>query len=155
MLVSKAQSLTHKPPTSPLLYNNLLQRLTNCLLHTIVYPQPPTTSSPKMVISPTLPPLDLPANILQSSPPPTSPPANAPSSGTSTARPSSPPGGAKTAIRRKAAADRADKVANARPTSTRAAGAGGSSSTMLREWISYFCGAGEEAGRGGNGMRMR
>ncbi|KAI4281219.1 MAG: hypothetical protein L6R35_005698 [Caloplaca aegaea] len=49
-----------------------------------------------------------------------------------TARPSSPPGGAKTAIRRKAAADRADKVANARPTSTRAAGAGGSSSTMLR-----------------------
>ncbi|KAL8842565.1 MAG: hypothetical protein Q9176_002522 [Flavoplaca citrina] len=68
-----------------------------------------------------------------SSPPPTSPPANAPSSGTSTARPSSPPGGAKTAIRRKAAADRADKVANARPTSTRAAGAGGSSSTMLRE----------------------
>ncbi|KAL9625933.1 MAG: hypothetical protein Q9204_007718 [Flavoplaca sp. TL-2023a] len=67
-----------------------------------------------------------------SSPPPTSPPANAPSSGTSTARPSSPPGGAKTAIRRKAAADRADKVANARPTSTRAAGAGGSSSTMLR-----------------------
>ncbi|KAL8846758.1 MAG: hypothetical protein Q9221_008164 [Calogaya cf. arnoldii] len=70
----------------------------------------------------------------QSSPPPSSPPvgANAPSSGTSTARPSSPPGGAKTAIRRKAAADRADKVANARPTSTRAAGAGGSSSTMLR-----------------------
>ncbi|KAI4217741.1 MAG: hypothetical protein L6R36_009292, partial [Xanthoria steineri] len=67
-----------------------------------------------------------------SSPPPTSPPANAPSSGSSTARPSSPPGGAKTAIRRKAAADRADKVANARPTSTRAAGAGGSSSTMLR-----------------------
>ncbi|MCJ1361775.1 NAD(P)H-dependent D-xylose reductase (XR) [Acarospora aff. strigata] len=54
--------------------------------------------------------------------------------GSSTARPSSPtpPGGPKTAIRRKAAADRADKVANARPSSTRAAGAGGSSSTMLR-----------------------
>ncbi|EON64405.1 hypothetical protein W97_03636 [Coniosporium apollinis CBS 100218] len=40
--------------------------------------------------------------------------------------------GPATAIRRKAAADRADKVANARPSSTRAAGAGGSSSTMLR-----------------------
>ncbi|KAJ9667053.1 Arf guanine nucleotide exchange factor sbh1 [Coniosporium apollinis] len=51
-----------------------------------------------------------------------------------TARPSSPkpPGGPATAIRRKAAADRADKAANARPSSTRAAGAGGSSSTMLR-----------------------
>ena len=35
-------------------------------------------------------------------------------------------------IRRKAAADQASKVANARPASTRAAGAGGSSSTMLR-----------------------
>lgn len=35
-------------------------------------------------------------------------------------------------LRRRAAADRQDKVANARPTSTRAAGAGGSSSTMLR-----------------------
>ncbi|KAL9595575.1 MAG: hypothetical protein Q9219_006371 [cf. Caloplaca sp. 3 TL-2023] len=63
---------------------------------------------------------------------PSSPINSPPSAGTSTARPSSPPGGAKTAIRRKAAADRADKVANARPTSTRAAGAGGSSSTMLR-----------------------
>ncbi|MCJ1253695.1 hypothetical protein MMC24_001507 [Lignoscripta atroalba] len=69
-----------------------------------------------------------------SSPRPSSP-INPPQSvGSSTARPSSPtpPGGPKTAIRRKAAADRADKVANARPTSTRAAGAGGSSSTMLR-----------------------
>ncbi|KAL9022233.1 MAG: hypothetical protein Q9185_000633 [Variospora sp. 1 TL-2023] len=66
-----------------------------------------------------------------SSPRPSSPVNSPPSTGTSTARPSSPPGGAKTAIRRKAAADRADKVANARPTSTRAAGAGGSSSTML------------------------
>ncbi|KAL8965224.1 MAG: hypothetical protein Q9197_006616 [Variospora fuerteventurae] len=69
--------------------------------------------------------------LLQSSPRPSSPVNSPPSTGTSTARPSSPPGGAKTAIRRKAAADRADKVANARPTSTRAAGAGGSSSTML------------------------
>ncbi|KAI9805860.1 MAG: Arf guanine nucleotide exchange factor sbh1 [Sarcosagium campestre] len=62
-------------------------------------------------------------------------PANvAQATGSSTGRPSSPqaPGGPKTAIRRKAAADRADKVANARPTSTRAAGAGGSSSTMLK-----------------------
>ncbi|KAL1605133.1 Arf guanine nucleotide exchange factor sbh1 [Paraconiothyrium brasiliense] len=35
-------------------------------------------------------------------------------------------------MRRKAAADRAEKSANQRPSSTRAAGAGGSSSTMLR-----------------------
>lgn len=34
-------------------------------------------------------------------------------------------------MRRKAAADRAEKTANQRPASTRAAGAGGSSSTML------------------------
>ncbi|KAK4129272.1 Pre protein translocase Sec Sec61-beta subunit [Parathielavia appendiculata] len=49
-------------------------------------------------------------------------------------RPSSPapPGGARTAIRRRAAADQKEKIANARPNSTRAAGAGGSSSTMLR-----------------------
>ncbi|KAF2763469.1 Pre protein translocase Sec Sec61-beta subunit [Pseudovirgaria hyperparasitica] len=68
-----------------------------------------------------------------SSPRPTSP-VNSPSTGSSTARPSSPkpPGGPATAIRRKAAQDRADKLANSRPTSTRAAGAGGSSSTMLR-----------------------
>ncbi|QIX01277.1 hypothetical protein AMS68_006794 [Peltaster fructicola] len=52
----------------------------------------------------------------------------------SIARAASPkaPGGPATAIRRKAAADRADKVANTRPSSTRAAGAGGSSSTMLK-----------------------
>jgi len=43
-----------------------------------------------------------------------------------------PPGGPKTAIRRRNAADRAAQVANARPASTRAAGAGGSSSTMLK-----------------------
>ncbi|KAK3111232.1 Arf guanine nucleotide exchange factor sbh1 [Teratosphaeriaceae sp. CCFEE 6253] len=68
-----------------------------------------------------------------SSPRPSSP-VNSPSSTASTTgRPSSPkpPGGPATAIRRRAAADRADKVANARPSSTRAAGAGGSSSTML------------------------
>ncbi|PHH83710.1 hypothetical protein CDD82_4672 [Ophiocordyceps australis] len=55
-------------------------------------------------------------------------------SGASVGRPSSPapPGGARTAIRRRAAADQKEKIANARPTSTRAAGAGGSSSTMLR-----------------------
>lgn len=35
-------------------------------------------------------------------------------------------------MRRKTAADRAALVANARPSSTRAAGAGGSSSTMLK-----------------------
>ncbi|KAH8648077.1 Sec61beta family-domain-containing protein [Tricladium varicosporioides] len=62
-------------------------------------------------------------------------PVNSPAAlGSSTGRPSSPtpPGGPKTAIRRRAAADQKDKVANARPSSTRAAGAGGSSSTMLR-----------------------
>ncbi|KAL3423467.1 NLI interacting factor-like phosphatase [Phlyctema vagabunda] len=71
----------------------------------------------------------------QSSPRPSSP-VNSPgaASGASTGRPSSPtpPGGPKTAIRRRAAADQKDKVANARPSSTRAAGAGGSTSTMLR-----------------------
>ncbi|KAI9764848.1 MAG: Arf guanine nucleotide exchange factor sbh1 [Geoglossum simile] len=75
----------------------------------------------------------------ESSPRPASPVTNPTGAGGATttgssARPSSPtpPGGPKSAIRRKAAADRADKVANARPSSTRAAGAGGSSSTMLR-----------------------
>ncbi|KAF2144088.1 uncharacterized protein K452DRAFT_306720 [Aplosporella prunicola CBS 121167] len=74
------------------------------------------------------------SSVTQSSPRPTSPVNSPPATGSSTARPSSPkpPGGPATAIRRKAAADRADKVANARPSSTRAAGAGGSSSTMLR-----------------------
>ncbi|KFA65577.1 hypothetical protein S40285_04358 [Stachybotrys chlorohalonatus IBT 40285] len=70
-----------------------------------------------------------------SSPRPASP-ANAPAaaSGSSVNRPSSPsiPGGPRTAIRRRAAADQKEKIANARPSSTRAAGAGGSSSTMLR-----------------------
>ncbi|KAI8962518.1 Sec61beta family-domain-containing protein [Daldinia sp. FL1419] len=62
-------------------------------------------------------------------------PVNSPAAtGSSTGRPSSPapPGGARTAIRRRAAADQKEKIANARPSSTRAAGAGGSSSTMLR-----------------------
>ncbi|KAK0123017.1 Arf guanine nucleotide exchange factor sbh1, variant 2 [Cadophora gregata f. sp. sojae] len=69
-----------------------------------------------------------------SSPRPSSP-INSPA-GLSSGRPSSPtpPGGPKTAIRRRAAADQKDKVANARPSSTRAAGAGGSSSTMLSRW---------------------
>ncbi|KAK5657100.1 hypothetical protein OQA88_3628 [Cercophora sp. LCS_1] len=61
-------------------------------------------------------------------------PVGAPSAAASGVRPSSPapPGGARTAIRRRAAADQKEKIANARPSSTRAAGAGGSSSTMLR-----------------------
>ena len=69
----------------------------------------------------------------QSSPRASSPDAAA-TAGASTARPSSPtpPGGARTAIRRRAAADQKEKIANVRPSSTRAAGAGGSSSTMLR-----------------------
>lgn len=56
-----------------------------------------------------------------------------PAEARSTGRPSppTPPGGPKTAIRRRAAQDRAQKAANTRPSSTRAAGAGGSSSTML------------------------
>lgn len=69
----------------------------------------------------------------QSSPRPSSP-ANAPAAGgVSTGRAASPmpPGGPRTAIRRRAAADQKEKIANARPTSTRSAGAGGSSSTML------------------------
>ncbi|KAG9624188.1 hypothetical protein KCV04_g12663, partial [Aureobasidium melanogenum] len=70
----------------------------------------------------------------QSSPRPSSPVNAASSTGSTTARAASPraPGGPATAIRRKAAADRADRAANVRPSSTRAAGAGGSSSTMLR-----------------------
>ncbi|KAJ9161447.1 hypothetical protein NKR19_g2207 [Coniochaeta hoffmannii] len=70
-----------------------------------------------------------------SSPRPSSPVlGGAPASSSGIARPSSPaaPGGARTAIRRRAAADQKEKLANVRPTSTRAAGAGGSSSTMLR-----------------------
>ncbi|KAK3329299.1 Sec61beta family-domain-containing protein [Apodospora peruviana] len=62
-------------------------------------------------------------------------PTSGPTAGVATgARPSSPPppGGARTAIRRRAAADQKEKLANVRPSSTRAAGAGGSSSTMLR-----------------------
>ncbi|KAK1764857.1 Sec61beta family-domain-containing protein [Phialemonium atrogriseum] len=62
-------------------------------------------------------------------------PPTASASGAGTGRPSSPPpppGGARTTIRRRAAAEQKDKIANARPSSTRAAGAGGSSSTMLR-----------------------
>lgn len=74
-------------------------------------------------------------DISQSSPRPSSP-VNSPAGVVAASgRPSSPtpPGGPKTAIRRRAAADQKDKVANARPSSTRAAGAGGSSSTMLSE----------------------
>ncbi|KAG6368092.1 hypothetical protein INS49_002292 [Diaporthe citri] len=70
----------------------------------------------------------------QSSPRPASPVNSPPASGQSTARPDSPPppGGARAVIRRRAAADQKEKIANARPNSTRSAGAGGSSSTMLR-----------------------
>ncbi|EEY17732.1 Protein transport protein Sec61 subunit beta like [Verticillium longisporum] len=69
-----------------------------------------------------------------SSPRAASPAGTPAASGASIARPSSPsiPGGPRTAIRRRAAADQKEKIANARPSSTRAAGAGGSSSTMLR-----------------------
>ncbi|KAL2684775.1 Arf guanine nucleotide exchange factor sbh1 [[Neocosmospora] mangrovei] len=74
------------------------------------------------------------ATIASSSPRPSSPDSGAAASGASVGRPSSPaiPGGPRTAIRRRAAADQKEKIANARPSSTRAAGAGGSSSTMLR-----------------------
>jgi hypothetical protein len=68
-------------------------------------------------------------------------PVNTPSTGASTARPTSPkaPGGPATAIRRKAASDFKEKAANARPSSTRAAGAGGSSSTMLSMLSPFGC----------------
>lgn len=82
---------------------------------------------------------------LQASPRPSSPLTSGPESGpdstpsahkasgsSSIARAGSPPGGPRSAIRRRAAADHKESVKNARPTSTRAAGAGGSSGTMLR-----------------------
>ncbi|KAI9744458.1 MAG: Arf guanine nucleotide exchange factor sbh1 [Claussenomyces sp. TS43310] len=74
------------------------------------------------------------AGSIHSSPRASSPAGSPAVVGQSTGRPSSPtpPGGPKTAIRRRAAADQKDKVANARPSSTRAAGAGGSTSTMLK-----------------------
>ncbi|OAX83365.1 hypothetical protein ACJ72_02276 [Emergomyces africanus] len=54
--------------------------------------------------------------------------------GSSLNRPSSPtpPGGPRTAMRRRAAADHKESIRNARPASTRSAGAGGSSGTMLK-----------------------
>ncbi|KAH6885825.1 Sec61beta family-domain-containing protein [Thelonectria olida] len=78
--------------------------------------------------------IQLPVSLIMSSPRPASPVAGAAASGASVGRPSSPsiPGGPRTAIRRRAAADQKEKIANVRPSSTRAAGAGGSSSTMLR-----------------------
>lgn len=76
-------------------------------------------------------------NYFKSSPGVASPVS--PGVGSASGRPSSPtpPGGPKTAIRRRAAADQKERVANARPASTRAAGAGGSSSTMLS--MSFIC----------------
>ncbi|KAL4884524.1 hypothetical protein BJY04DRAFT_215487 [Aspergillus karnatakaensis] len=60
--------------------------------------------------------------------------AGAASGVSSVNRPSSPtpPGGPRAAMRRRAAADHKESIRNARPSSTRAAGAGGSSSTMLK-----------------------
>ncbi|EEQ29587.1 translocon subunit [Microsporum canis CBS 113480] len=61
--------------------------------------------------------------------------SSGPAGGSSSAlRPSSPtpPGGPRTALRRRAAADHKESVRNARPASTRSAGAGGSSGTMLK-----------------------
>lgn len=60
--------------------------------------------------------------------------AGAAASGSAVNRPSSPtpPGGPRTALRRRAAADHKESLRNARPASTRAAGAGGSSGTMLK-----------------------
>jgi len=65
---------------------------------------------------------------------PSSGPAASGASGSSVGRPSSPtpPGGPRTALRRRAAADHKESLRNARPSSTRAAGAGGSSGTMLK-----------------------
>ncbi|KAB8276646.1 Sec61beta family-domain-containing protein [Aspergillus minisclerotigenes] len=60
--------------------------------------------------------------------------AGAAGSVSSVARTSSPtpPGGPRAALRRRAAADHKESLRNARPSSTRAAGAGGSSGTMLK-----------------------
>lgn len=60
--------------------------------------------------------------------------AGAASAVSSVNRPSSPtpPGGPRAALRRRAAADHKESLRNARPSSTRSAGAGGSSSTMLK-----------------------
>lgn len=59
---------------------------------------------------------------------------SAAASGSSVNRPSSPtpPGGPRAALRRRAAADHKETLRNARPSSTRSAGAGGSSGTMLK-----------------------
>jgi protein transport protein SEC61 subunit beta len=64
--------------------------------------------------------------------PDSTPSAQKASGSSSIARAGSPPGGPRSAIRRRAAADHKESVKNARPTSTRSAGAGGSSGTMLR-----------------------
>jgi protein transport protein SEC61 subunit beta len=55
-------------------------------------------------------------------------------SGSALNRPLSPtpPGGPRTTLRRRAAADHKESLRNVRPASTRAAGAGGSSGTMLK-----------------------
>jgi protein transport protein SEC61 subunit beta len=60
--------------------------------------------------------------------------AGAAATGSSVSRPSSPstPGGPRAAMRRRAAADHKETIRNARPSSTRSAGAGGSSGTMLK-----------------------
>ncbi|OJI96521.1 hypothetical protein ASPVEDRAFT_23529 [Aspergillus versicolor CBS 583.65] len=60
--------------------------------------------------------------------------AGAAASASSVNRPSSPtpPGGPRAALRRRAAADHKESLRNVRPSSTRSAGAGGSSSTMLK-----------------------
>ncbi|KAK9383016.1 Sec61beta family-domain-containing protein [Kockiozyma suomiensis] len=50
----------------------------------------------------------------------------------STANVPAAPGGARSAVRRRATQQHQQNVANQRPSSTRAAGAGGSSSTMLK-----------------------
>ncbi|KAL2007850.1 hypothetical protein VTN00DRAFT_7832 [Thermoascus crustaceus] len=65
---------------------------------------------------------------------PSSGPGAVAGSGSSLNRPSSPtpPGGPRTALRRRAAAEHKESLRNARPASTRAAGAGGSSGTMLK-----------------------
>jgi len=65
---------------------------------------------------------------------PSSGPGASAGSGSSLSRPSSPtpPGGPRTALRRRAAAEHKESLRNQRPNSTRAAGAGGSSGTMLK-----------------------
>ncbi|EMD63869.1 hypothetical protein GGP41_005513 [Bipolaris sorokiniana] len=127
---------TNSPLPSPLGYNSYnASEQNNAAATTSASMNPSSTVTDKGVgIWNNGPWSNTPTQGVQASSAPRATSPNAASSGSTTARPASPkpPGGPATVMRRKAAADRAEKTANLRPSSTRAAGAGGSSSTMLR-----------------------